>query len=64
MTRPASPPELRFSEHRTAGILADRLVALGYHVRTGVGGTGVVGMLDGDVAGRWCSCARTWTRSW
>jgi len=44
-------PELRFSEHRTAGILADRLVALGYHVRTGVGGTGVVGMLDGDVAG-------------
>ncbi len=39
-------PELSFAEHRTAGILADRLAALGYEVTTGVGGTGVVAVLD------------------
>ncbi len=44
-------PELRFAEHRTAGILAERLAALGYRVRRGVGGTGVVGVLDGDGPG-------------
>ncbi len=44
-------PELRFAEHRTAGILGERLGVLGYRVRTGVGGTGVVGTLDGDRPG-------------
>lgn len=44
-------PELRFVEHRTAGILAERLAALGYRVRAGVGGTGVVGALDGGQPG-------------
>lgn len=39
-------PELSFQEHRTAGIVADRLTALGYTVTTGVGQTGVVGVLD------------------
>src|ERR1700748_1180086 len=38
-------PELAFAEHRTAGIAADRLRDLGYQVTTGVGGTGVVGVL-------------------
>jgi amidohydrolase len=38
-------PELAFAEHRTAGIVADRLRDLGYQVTTGVGGTGVVGLL-------------------
>jgi hippurate hydrolase len=38
-------PELAFAEHRTAGIVAERLTALGYEVTTGVGGTGVVGIL-------------------
>jgi hippurate hydrolase len=38
-------PELAFAEHRTAGIVADRLRDLGYQVTTGVGGTGVVGQL-------------------
>lgn len=38
-------PELAFAEHRTAGIVAERLGALGYEVTTGVGGTGVVGVL-------------------
>lgn len=38
-------PELSFQEHRTAGVVADRLAALGLVVRTGVGRTGVVGEL-------------------
>jgi amidohydrolase len=38
-------PELAFAEHRTAGIVAERLGGLGYQVMTGVGGTGVVGVL-------------------
>lgn len=39
-------PELSFREHRTAGILAERLRGAGYAVTTGVGGTGVVGVLE------------------
>jgi hippurate hydrolase len=39
-------PELSFQETRTAGIVADRLTALGYLVHTGIGGTGVVGVLE------------------
>ncbi|WP_299531765.1 amidohydrolase [uncultured Streptomyces sp.] len=38
-------PELAFQETRTAGIVADRLRSLGYETVTGVGGTGVVGLL-------------------
>jgi amidohydrolase len=45
-------PELGFAEHRTAGIVADRLGALGYDVATGIGGTGVVGLLRGSRPGR------------
>jgi amidohydrolase len=45
-------PELGFEEHRTAGIVADRLRALGYAVTTGIGGTGVVGVVKGDKPGR------------
>lgn len=44
-------PELAFTEHRTAGIVAERLRSLGYEVTTGVGRTGVVGLLppgDGE----------------
>ncbi|WP_051388676.1 amidohydrolase [Arthrobacter sp. 35W] len=37
-------PELSFEEHRTAGIVAGRLKALGLEVSTGVGRTGVVGI--------------------
>ncbi|MDQ3389036.1 MAG: amidohydrolase [Gemmatimonadota bacterium] len=40
-------PELAFQEHRTAGIVAERLRAAGYGVQTGVAETGVVGTLDG-----------------
>ncbi len=39
-------PELGRQEHRTAGIVAEQLRALGYDVTTGVGGTGVVGVLE------------------
>ena len=38
-------PELAFRETRTAAIVADRLRASGYETTTGVGGTGVVGVL-------------------
>ncbi|WP_027500307.1 amidohydrolase [Rhodococcus sp. UNC363MFTsu5.1] len=42
-------PELSFHETRTAGIVAERLRALGFDTATGVGGTGVVGTLrNGD----------------
>jgi amidohydrolase len=38
-------PELSFHEEKTAAKMAERLRALGYTVTTGVGGTGVVGVL-------------------
>lgn len=42
-------PELSMQEKRTAGIAAERLRAAGFEVTTGVGNTGVVGMLkNGD----------------
>jgi hippurate hydrolase len=42
-------PELSFEEERTAGIVADSLRAAGYEVETGIGRTGVVGVLrNGD----------------
>jgi hippurate hydrolase len=44
-----SHPELSMQENRTAGIAADRLRGAGYDVTTGVGKTGVVGLLrNGD----------------
>lgn len=39
-------PELAFAEQRTAALVAERLAGWGYEVHTGVGGTGVVGILD------------------
>jgi amidohydrolase len=38
-------PELGFEEVRTARVVAERLRALGYEVKTGIGQTGVVGIL-------------------
>lgn len=40
-----SHPELSLQESRTAGIVARRLAELGYDVTSGLGGTGVVGVL-------------------
>ncbi len=45
-------PELSFAERRTAEIIAERLHAAKLEVRTGVGRTGVVGVLRGDRPGR------------
>jgi hippurate hydrolase len=39
-------PELSFQERRTAALVARRLAEWGYDVSTGVGGTGVIGILD------------------
>ena len=45
-------PELAFEETQTAALVAGRLQALGCSVQTGVGGTGVVGLLQGARPGR------------
>ncbi len=45
-------PELMYQEHRTAALVAGRLRELGLDVRTGVGGTGVVGVLHGFGPGK------------
>lgn len=44
-------PELGNSEVRTAKIVADELLALGFEVKTGVAKTGVVGLLRGGKPG-------------
>ncbi|MBV9865083.1 MAG: amidohydrolase [Abitibacteriaceae bacterium] len=44
-------PELGYEEVRTAGIVAERLRALGLEVRTGVADTGVIGLLRGGKSG-------------
>lgn len=42
-------PELGFEEHRTSGLVADVLASLGLRVKTGIGKTGVIGLLgEGD----------------
>jgi amidohydrolase len=45
-------PELSGEERRTAALVAEHLRGLGMEVRTGVGGTGVVGILRGGRPGR------------
>ena len=45
-------PELGFEEVRTAKIVAERLKALGYEVRTGLGQTGVIGILRTNRPGK------------
>ena len=42
-------PELAFDEHRTSKLVAERLESFGIEVQTGVGKTGVVGSLKGNV---------------
>ena len=45
-------PELSFQERRTAEVIAERLHGAKLEVRTGIAGTGVVGILHGDRPGR------------
>lgn len=40
-------PEIGFEEVRTSGIVAEKLAAWGIEVHRGIGGTGVVGILEG-----------------
>jgi len=44
-------PEIGFEEHRTSGIVADKLTQWGIEVHRGLGGTGVVGLLKGKGGG-------------
>jgi metal-dependent amidase/aminoacylase/carboxypeptidase family protein len=41
-----SHPELSMQEHRTADIAATHLEKYGYQVTTGIGGTGLIGVLE------------------
>ncbi|MGH7912449.1 MAG: M20 metallopeptidase family protein [Candidatus Dormibacteraceae bacterium] len=45
-------PELAFQEKATAALVASRLCDLGIPHREGVGGTGVVGLIEGERPGR------------
>jgi amidohydrolase len=45
-------PEIGFEEHRTSGRIAELLSGWGVSVERGVGGTGVVGVIEGTRAGR------------
>ncbi len=45
-------PELAYHEEATARLIAKRLESLGVEVRSGVGGTGVVGILKGGSPGK------------
>ena len=45
-------PEIGFQEVRTAALVADRLQSWGIETHTGIGGTGVVGVIRGTGPGR------------
>lgn len=45
-------PELRFQEKRTAARIAEHLDDFGLAVKTGVGGTGVIGLFSGAAPGK------------
>jgi amidohydrolase len=45
-------PELAFQEHRSAKIIAEKLTSFGLNVETGVGKTGVVGILNPNHSGK------------
>src|SRR5579884_16502 len=45
-------PELAYQERETAALVASRLQQIGIPVRTGVAGTGVIGLIEGGRPGR------------
>jgi carboxypeptidase Ss1 len=45
-------PELSYQEDETASLVASRLKAMGISVKTGVGGKGVVGIINGSSKGK------------
>ena len=44
-------PELGFQEFRTSEIIATELTKFGYQVKTGIGKTGVIGLITGNLPG-------------
>ena len=44
-------PEVGFQEHKTSAYLAEELKAAGFSIKTGFGGTGIVGTLDSGKPG-------------
>ncbi|MGB8359374.1 MAG: M20 family metallopeptidase [Bacteroidales bacterium] len=45
-------PELSYAEHETAAFISRKLDLLGIEHRTGIAGTGIVGFIRGEAAGR------------
>ncbi|MCG8470436.1 MAG: M20 family metallopeptidase [Desulfobacterales bacterium] len=45
-------PETGFSEYKTAAFIEKELRTLGLQVKTGIAGTGLLGVLDGDMPGK------------
>jgi amidohydrolase len=45
-------PELSYAEHETAAYISRRLDIMGIEHRTGIAGTGIVGFIRGEAAGR------------
>ena len=58
-----SNPELSYKEFQTAKFFAEKLKQLGIEVKTGVGGTGVVGILRGSRPGKVVGFQLTWMLS-
>lgn len=56
-------PEIGFKEIRTANIIAKELTNMGMEVKTGVGQTGVVALLEGKELVRLYCYDLIWTRS-
>jgi len=56
-------PELGFEEFETAKLVSGALDKMGILQRTGVGGTGVVGVIEGGAGpGKTVAIRPTWTR--
>jgi hypothetical protein len=54
-------PELGFHEVRTAGVVSAELTRLGIAHQTGIGKTGVVGLIQGGRPGKPWPSGPTWT---
>lgn len=54
-------PELSYREHRTAAFVHGKLRAFGIPARTGIGGCGVIGTIDGAGEGPLSPCGPIWT---
>ncbi len=54
-------PELAYKEKATARLVTEKLKDLGLKVKTGIGGTGVMAVLQGPKAGRSWPSEQTWT---